>query len=863
MDKRISVPPQNISWRWILQMAWRDARKSKSRLLLFISSIIIGIAALVAINSFSDNLQEDINNQAKELLGADLELASSDSTFHYALVDELDHEVSFENSFASMIFFPKNLESRLVDVRALEGEFPYYGKIETEPEQAEASFRDGSPKALVDQSVLVQYDVQVGDSIRIGNVLFKIEGALISSPSQSLGATLVAPAVYIPMSYLKETGLVRRGSRVYYRRFYKFLNPPESFDIDARIGEDSDSLRSARISSETIKERKENTGETFDDLADFLNLVAFVALLLGCVGVASAVHIYIKEKIKLVAILRCLGASGKDAFFIYLTQISILGLVGSILGALAGTFIQTVLPKVFAEFLPVEVTISLSWTSILGGILTGLFMAVLFALSPLISIRKASPLITLRGIEESGKRKLDKAQWLVYLIIFTFIIGFAFLQIGTLQDSLVFTLFIALSFGFLALVAKLCMWLVKRFFPGAWSYVWRQSLANLYRPNNQTLVLIASIGLGTALITTLYFIQTLLINEVEITADNDRPNLMVFDIQSHQIDQIASLAEEQQLPVLQKVPVVTMRLKSVNDITYDQVMEDTTIEYRTGMFRREWRVTYRDSLIESEELVSGALKLPEDRPEWIKERDEDVVIVSLEDNYVKRNKLKLGDKLIWDVQGVPITTYLGSTREVDWNRVQTNFLALFPTGVLEQAPQFHVLITRVKSTEEGALFQREVVRQYPNVSVIDMGLILNTIDEILDKIAFVIRFMALFSIVTGLLVLISSVILSKFQRIKESVLLRTMGGSRKQILSINSLEYFFLGSLASLSGILLAMLGSWGLAFYSFESTFVPNMLPIVAVYLIITTLTILIGLANSRGVISKPPLEVLRNEIQ
>ena len=856
MDKRVSVPSQKVDWPWILKMAWRDARKSKSRLLLFISSIVIGIAALVAINSFSDNLQSDINSQAKELLGADLELSSTDPNFSYAIIDSMDTEVSHENSFASMIFFPKNQESRLVDVRSLEGDFPYYGKLETEPPNAEASFRDGSPKALVDQSVLVQYNVQVGDSIKIGQVTFKIEGALISSPSQSIGATLVAPAVYIPMSYINDTGLVTRGSRVLYRRFYKFNNPPKDFNIDRQIRADSDSLRLWKIGSETIRERKESTGETFDDLADFLNLVAFVALLLGCVGVASAVHIYIKEKIRLVAILRCLGASGKEAFFIYLTQISIFGLFGSILGALAGTFIQTVLPKVFAGFLPVEVTIALSWTSILGGITTGLFVAVLFALSPLISIRKASPLITLRGVEDSKGRRFDKAQALIYSSIFVFIIGFAFVQIGSLGDSLLFTLFIGLAFGFLALVAKLSMWMVKKFFPSTWSYVWRQSLANLYRPNNQTLILISSIGLGTALITTLYFIQSLLISQVEITTNEDRPNLMIFDIQSSQVEAITQLTKDTGLPVMQSVPVVTMRLRSVNGITYQRAMADTAIHLRGGMFRREWRVTYRDSLIESEELVQGALQEPLLDQEYFP-------LVSLEDDYVERNRLKLGDTLTWNVQGVPISTILGSTREIDWNRVQTNFLALFPKGVLESAPQFHVLITRVQSVEEGALFQRDVVKGYPNVSVIDVGLILNTLDDILDKIAFVIRFMALFSIVTGLLVLISSVILSKFQRIKESVLLRTMGASRKQILSINSLEYFFLGSLASLSGILLAMLGSWGLAYYSFDSTFIPNILPIALVYLTITGLTIIIGLINSRGIISKPPLEVLRNEIQ
>ncbi|MHA7099990.1 ABC transporter permease [Roseivirga pacifica] len=842
------------SWKWYWLMAWRDARKSKARLFLFISSIVIGIAALVAINSFSDNLKNDINNQAKELLGADLELGSNDSTFNYAFVDTLDYEISYENSFASMVYFPKTQESRLVDVRALAGEFPYYGTIETEPIEAESTFRDGQAKALVDQSVMIQYGIEIGDSIKVGQVTFKVEGSLISSPSQSFAATLVAPAVYIPMKYLNETGLVQRGSRVYYRRFYKFNDLPEDFDFEAQVEADEDTLRLSEVRVETIEERKEETGETFQNLANFLNLVAFVALLLGCVGVASAVHIYMKEKVKTVAILRCMGAKGRDAFQVFLIQMAVVGLIGSILGAFAGTLIQTVLPKVFADFLPVEVTLSLSWPSIIGGIITGLFISVLFALSPLIAVRKASPLISIRGVESASNTR-DPLRWLVYAGIAVFIIGFAFVQMKDLQDSIVFTFAILVAFGFLGLVAKFFMWLVKKLFPSSWSYVWRQSLANLYRPNNQTLVLIASIGLGTALITTLYFIQGMLISQVEITTDENRPNMMVFDMQTYQKDGIAELAKSYDLPILQEVPIVTMRLKSVNDTTYEQILADTTIERRGGIFRREWRVTYRDTLIESEKVVQGELRKVN--------TPNDSIFVSLEEDYATRNNIALGDKLVWDVQGVPITTYLGSTREIDWERVQTNFLALFPANTLEPAPQFHVLITRVPSTEVGALFQRDVVKQYPSVSVIDIGLILNTVDDILDKIAFVIRFMALFSILTGLLVLVSSVILSKFQRIKESVLLRTIGGSKKQILTINSLEYFFLGSLASLSGILLALAGSWGLAFYSFDSTFIPNPLPMVVVFVSITSLTVVIGLLNSRGILSKPPLEVLRNEIQ
>lgn len=835
-------------------MAWRDSRKSKSRLLLFISSIILGIAALVAINSFGENLKDDINGQAKELLGADVELAANKPDYQYDFIDSLDYEVSYENSFASMIFFPKNQESRLVDVRALKGDFPYYGEMESYPESAARGFRTGGPKALVDKSIMIQYNVDIGDSVRIGQQTFVIEGQLISSPSQSIATALIAPAVYISMDYLDDTKLIQKGSRVYYRRFYKLNNLADDYDLDARFRKDREKLRLDGISADSVEERKSDTGRTFEDLQSFLNLVAFVALLLGCVGVASAVHIYIKEKIKTVAILRCLGARGIDTFMIYLIQIAVIGLIGSVLGALSGTIIQTILPKVFADFLPVEVNLSISWKSVLGGVVIGLTISVLFALNPLLGVRKASPLITLRNTTTDNKAYRDPLRWLVYLGIILFVVTFAYIQIQDIGDSLVFTLFIVLAFGFLALIARMAMWSVKRFFPSSWSFAWRQSLANLYRPNNQTAILIASIGLGTALITTLYFIQGLLISQVEITTDNDRPNMMLFDIQSSQTEQIAETTRQAGLPILQQVPIVTMRLQTINGITQKQAIADSTIEYSNFLFNREFRVTYRDSLIESEQLAEGELRKVS--------APTDSIFVTMDQSFAEGQKIKVGDELVWNVQGVPIKTYIGGLREIDWGRVQTNFLVLFPENVLEPAPQFHVLITRVNSTESGAAYQREIVKNYPNVSVIDIGLILNTVDDILGKISFVIRFMALFSIITGLLVLTGSVILSKYQRIRESILLRTIGGSKRQILTINTLEYFFLGSLASMSGILLALGGSWALAYFSFESEFVPNVLPILGVYVAITGLTIIIGLFNSRGILSRPPLEVLRSEV-
>jgi len=236
--------------------------------------------------------------------------------------------------------------------------------------------------------------------------------------------------------------------------------------------------------------------------------------------------------------------------------------------------------------------------------------------------------------------------------------------------------------------------------------------------------------------------------------------------------------------------------------------------------------------------------------------------ISVDANYFQRVQLKLGDTLTFNVQGAPLSAVVGGTREVDWARVQTNFLVVFPTGVLEAAPQFHVILTRVRDNQQLAAAQRALVRDFPNVSAIDLGLVLQTIDEILSKISFVIRFMAGFSILTGLLVLASSVLISRYQRTRESVLLRTLGASRRQILRITVLEYALLGTLAALAGVLLAALAAWALAFWVFETPFVgTSLLWLPALVALVAGLTALIGGLNSRSVLSQPPLAVLRAE--
>lgn len=848
-------------------MAWRDSRRSRSRLILFTASIVMGIAALVAINSFGDNLKSDIDKQARNLLGADLVIRSrkahSDSI--QVLMDSVASvsiDTARETNFASMVFFPKTEGTRLINVRALKGDYPFYGKLTTEPASAARSFQDGK-EALVDQSLLIQYGVAVGDSVKIGRVTFLIAGKLIQIPGQNSVTSTVAPSVYIPHSYLEETGLVRKGSRVNYSFYYKL---PEGVDSEEFEEVVQPRFRKEGLRVESVEDRKESVSRAFRNVERFLNLVSFVALLLGCVGVASAIHIYVKEKIPSVAVLRCIGAKGSQAFYIFLIQISVMGFIGAVTGAIIGVLIQRVLPAILMDFLPYEASLSISWPSVIQGVLTGLSIAVLFALLVLLPIRHISPLNTLRVSDSNnGEIGKDKLRWLIIGLIGLAVYGFAFWQMRRPVEALFFSLGIGVAFLILAGVAQLVIWLVRKYFPSGASYLWRQSLANLYRPNNQTLILVVCIGLGTALITQLFFIQDMLLSQVEMTGVNGQPNMVLFDIQTSQKDEIADLTREMDLPLLQQVPIVTMRLENVNGKSRTEILNDTT-QWRRGQpnpgrvrgwtVNREYRITYRDSLLESETIVAGKWHEPPQSPE-------DTIFVSLEEELGREDlNVDIGDQLIFNVQGRHVPVTVGSFRTIEFDRFQTNFMVVFPTGVLEEAPQFHVLITRVNSTEKSAAYQRAIVKSYPNVSAIDLSLVLNTVDDILNKVSFVIRFMALFSIITGLIVLLGSVIISKFQRIRESVLLRTMGASRRQILLINMYEYFILGLLASVTGILIALVGSWATAIYSFEMVFVPKLIPPLIVIALITGITMMLGLFNSRGIVNNPPLEVLRKEV-
>lgn len=838
------------NFNWLLKMAWRDGKASGKRLVLFMASIILGIAAVVSIQSFSENLKENIGLQSKALMGADFIIDSNQPPNERVqqIIDSLGGADAKSVGFPSMAVFPKSGNSKLVNVKGFDGKFPFYGELETNPVSAASEYQQ-SGKALVDATLMLQFGLKPGDSISIGRISLPIAGTLISAPGSTGVSASVAPPVLIPYRFIEASGLIQIGSRVGYD-FYFVAKPNQNLET---LDEKVDTLLDAENADlDTHTSTGERLGRRYENFGKFLNLVAFIALLLGCVGIASSVHIYIKEKLQSVAVLKCIGASRKQTFLIYLIQIAGMGLVGGLIGTLAGLLIQQSFPMLLQGFLPFEVQISLSVAPIIMGLLLGLFMSVLFALSPLLSTWYVSPLQVLR-IQENGSQKSHKANILVLLAIMVFIFLFSFWLLGNWKYALSFAAGILVVFALLGGVANFFMKAIKKYFPASWGFTARQSLLNLFRPNNQTMVLILAIGVGTFLISTLYFSKDILLAKTSLEANEKAPNLILLDVQTEQQEAAAKRIMDNGLPVLNNIPIVTMRMQKIKGRSVNEIRLDTASTINGWILNHEFRVTYRDSLIASETLDAGS---------WpSKSEEKGVIPVSLSDNVARDAEVGIGDKLVFNVQGMLMETEVASIRAVDWGRMQMNFSVVFPSGVLESAPQFRVLTTHTPNESTSASLQRELVKEFPTVSIIDLRQLLTVVDDILGKISWVINFMAFFSILTGIIVLIGSVRTSKYQRVRESVLLRTLGAKSNQILKITALEYGYLGVLGSSIGILLSLIGSQLLALFVFETAFVPSWVPFLIVLPGITALVLAIGLLNSRSVLKSPPLEVLRKE--
>ena len=839
--------------RFAVRLARWEARASVRRIGVYTGAIALGVAALVAINSFRAGVVQSVEAEARSLLGADLRLSSS-AAFPEQVAVVLDSvaaegvDVSYVTRLASMVRATRSGGTRLLQVHAIEGGYPFYGDVAIEPAGV-WPLTGAERHAVVEPAVLVQLDAAVGDTLAIGNARFVIAGTIDGLGVDVGFQSAIGPRVYIPAAYLAETGLVQFGSLVRYQAYLRFgdVARAEAFEDAHR-----ELLREARVGSRTVADQAEDLTEAFGSLGRYLGLVGLMAMLLGGIGVASAVHAYVREKVPQIAVLRCLGATRRSVFGAYLLQTGAIGLGGAAAGAALGVAVQAVLPAMVGDALPVDVAFRVHWPAILGGVAAGATVSALFALLPLLTVRDVPPLQALRRDFEPARAAIDPWRSVAYGALALGVVGLSIAQAPGPGAGIGFAAGIGATLALLAATALIVAHTARRFVPRSTDFAVRQGIANLFRPRNQTGAVTLSIGFGVFLLATLHLVQANLLDRFRIEASGDRPNLLLFDLQTDQLEGVRSFLESRGVRLEQATPLVPARIAAIGGRSASELLADTTgAAPERWALRREYRNTYRAELAETEELVAG---------EWWGDRARSrLPRISVEEDLARELRVGLGDRITWDVQGVPIETEVASLRRVDWARFSPNFFVVFEPGVLEEAPQTIVALARVPESIGRAELQRDLVERWPNVSALDLTQVQEALDGIVGKASLAVRFLALFAIGGGLVVLAGSLATTRFQRMRELALLRTLGASRAQLRRVLWTEYFALGAVSGLAGAALAAVAAWVLTTGLFEMDFRLPATALAVAWGATSLLTAALGYLNSRGLLDRPPLAVLR----
>lgn len=844
--------------RWAFTTALKEVRASWGSMFVLMGSLAIAIGSIVAVNSLRDNLNKQVDAESKSLLGADLSIGANSplpDSLYLADIEALIaiQERAEEVSFGSMAYAPSSGYSRLSRIKAIKGNMPFYGEFETEPVDALARFRNGEG-ILADPSLFIQLAIKPGDKLKLGRSTFEVLGSIGKLSGSSPSFSVLGPRIMMPYAALEATNLIVQGSRVEYTSFYKFK------DSDRVIPAELDSLRrdlrknleSYRVDVDTYLSQRRQVGRALDNIFNFLNLVGFGAIILGMIGVSVTINRFLKSKYNAIAVLRCLGASPDRAKAVYWIQLLIFGFIGSLIGVFSGILLQYGLPLLAERITNSEIVFSLSFNAISLGMVTGLATSLIFAWAPLQALGTVSPLQAIRA-DATGTMIIPlKSKIIAYSLIAVLTFSLAYALVNELSLAVFAVLGLVTAVGILTAIGKAMMWLAFKVRLGSLPYSLKQGLANLYRPNNQTLTTVVTVGTGVLIMGVLILSQQSLLSLLELDKQQDAANLVFLDIQNDQRDAAIGVLNQYGLPVIQDVPIVTMRLSTINGKTTSALKEDSTFKGEKWALNREYRSSYRDSLSNGEILTEG---------DWVSNWDftNQPVPVSAELGVMESLDISIGDTLVWDVQGVPLASVVSSSREVDWQQISPNFFMIFPKGVLDGAPQIRVMVSKADDAKMRADVQTAMVQAVPNASTLDVTAILSEVRSLLNKLSAILQVMGALSILVGLIVLAGSIRSTQQMRMAESLLLRTLGAESATIKKIISTEYAALASLSVLAGLVLALGSSFAINLWFFEINAFTGWSPLIYGGLFIILGVVSLGYLGTLKLLKVPPLTMLR----
>ncbi len=730
----------------------------------------------------------------------------------------------------------------MVELKGIESPFPFYGTYKI----AGALFSHqllANKGVLVGRPVLERLDLKVGDNVKIGDLAFQIRGILEREPGGTGGFRFGPPAL-MERSDLEAAGLTGFGSRA--RRKILFKVPEDQ--VDSIVKALRNEMKPYLVRVRSYKDSQENLGDQFTRAENFLSLTGLIILVLGGIGISSVTRVFVEQKKKTIAVLKCIGASGWKIIAVYLSQVLTLGLAGSLVGVVLARAALWFVRGYYSGKLPLELNYSLHTGAIFQGLGIGVLITILFSALPLLRVRRIKPNVLLRDEETRGKRRFDFLQWGTGLVVGAGLILLSSWQAGSFKIGFFFLAGLAVTALTLHLAALLVIALMRGI-KRVSSFSLRYAINSLHRPGNQTRVVVMAVGLGSFFIIAVQSLQSNLLRDLSFDERKNMANMYLIDIQKDQKEGVEKLLHEMVTGKTELVPTVRARVFAISGKEVDLESED----YKKDRERlgHEYTLTYRGTMEANESVVAGKFwdasfsSTPE---------------ISIEESMKGMMDLDLGGSITFDILGRKITARVTSIRHVDWRNSRTGFYVIFRPGTLETAPQmFIAAIDGPTEPKQRSRFQRVLVDQFPSISIIDVIDIVRDIRRILNHVTLAISFIGFFVLLSGALILIGSISLTKFQRIYESAVLKTLGAKRKLLLLILVVEYGLLGTVAGIIGSLAAMALSYSIGRFVFEIPwrYTPG---IYASGLLLTAaVVILVGALASLDVLNRKPLATLR----
>ncbi len=857
--------------KFILRMAYREIRASWHRLLFFFLCIAIGVGSIVSLRSIVQNVRASVSQQAQALMTADVQI-SSGNVFnneakavletYYKSPDVLAHADSIEMPTMVRALNNANVAPKQVELRAVQATWPFYGEMILSGGQRYDFSLLKDRGLVVRPALLQQLGVNLGDKVKIGTLEFTIRGVIEQEPGNTLTAFSFGPRVFAAYDDVIAAGLTGFGSRARYRVQLK----TQTGQAEAVTKQIKDELKAQpTISVRSYRDAENRVAESFTQVENFLSLIGLIILVLGGIGISSVTRVFIQQKMKTVAVLKCLGGRNARVLGTYLAQVMALGIIGSAMGLLISKVVMILLPRYLADRIPAGIEIGLTWPAIAQGFGIGILIAILFAALPLLEIRNIKPILVLRATDLVKGRWFDPVKIGAGAVVIAGLVALAGWQAGSLKIGAIFLAGLAATAFILNLAGTLLIRFVKQL-RHVNSFVLRQGINSLYRPGNQTKVILLAVGLGAFFIISVRLLQTNLLDEFSLNLAADAPDMYLIDIQPQQREGVAELITKELGAKPELIPTLRARIAEINGQAINTNFDDKDKSreqqqnqgqnqgQNRGMLMRDYVCTYRNYVDPNEQVIAGTFwdSSPATQPE-----------ISIEEIVQKELKLNLGDAMTFDFAGTRVTAKVTSVRRVDWKGARIGFFVVFRPGALDALPQ-QMLITAVKAPPPGAArvnFQRGLLERFGNISVIDVRDILEAASKVIDTVSTAVTFVGGFVFLSGLLILIGSIAMTKYHRLYESAILKTLGAKRKLIVLITLIEYGVLGALAGLIGSAAAILLSWSVSKYALEIgwSFVPS-INVVGVGLTLLLVTV-IGVLSSWDVMIKKPLGILRAE--